>query len=139
MSILGSDLLGSAKKIFESAEACEVDFRNAISRAYYGMYHMALESLQNVPNFSGNHHSSLFGYMSNTAETKSEPFDSHKLKLLAYKLKQQRNARNDADYRIKDIMVSKEVCFATLEAADAFFGEWSQISTAMKPLVNQQD
>ncbi len=91
------------------------------------MYHETMSSLAYVPHFSSNHHKNLIGYMVTTSEHKAEPFDSRKLKILGYCLKQQRDARNDADYDLTGLTVSEEMANDVIESADIFFSEWNEL------------
>jgi len=122
-------LLGCAGSLIELEN--ESGFRGCISRAYYASYHQALESLQSVPAFSSNHHSNLIGYMSNKAENKLEPYDSAQLKVLGYSLRQQREARNEADYHISEVTVSKEMAETALAGSRLFFQKWNDLKKAI--------
>ena len=103
MSVSGDDFLNSAHEFLDKNR--EIDYRNFISRGYYGMYHKILSVLNYMPNVSGSHHSALFEYLTNSSQHKNESHDSKKLKLLGYKMKQERLYRNKADYELdcKDI------------------------------------
>ena len=89
-----------------------------------------MTSLTSVPSYSANHHGNLIGYMTTASECKNEPFDKHKLKVMGYNLKQMRDCRNEADYDITEVTVSKEMAEAGLEAADIFFGKWLALKEA---------
>lgn len=129
MAIISDDLLGCANSLIEMEN--ESGFRGCISRAYYASYHQALESLQSVPAFSTNHHSNLIGYMSNKAENKLEPYDSAQLKVLGYSLRQQREARNEADYHISEVTVNKEMAETALAGSRLFFQKWNDLKKAI--------
>ncbi|XGI80012.1 hypothetical protein ACED16_24340 [Enterobacter hormaechei] len=129
MAIISDDLLRCADSLIELDN--EGGFRSCISRAYYASYHHALESLQSVPAFSSNHHSNLIGYMSNKVENKLEPYDSAQLKLLGYNLRQQRAARNEADYHLSEVTVSKEMAETALNSSRLFFQKWSELKQAI--------
>ena len=125
MSINSEDFISSAK--FCLSHENEVGYRSYISRAYYGMFHEAMASLTNVPAFSSNHHGNLIGYMTNAAECKSEPYDKRKLKAMGYNLKQMRDSRNEADYHITEITITKEIADAAIFSAELFFSKWTAL------------
>lgn len=129
MAIISDDLLGCADALLQLEN--ETGYRSCTSRAYYASYHHALESLQSVPTFSSNHHSNLIGYMSNKAENKLEPYDPVQLKLLGYNLRQQREARNEADYHISEVTVSKEMAESALSSSKLFFQKWDELKKAI--------
>ena len=128
MSITSSDFLNIAKYCLDNDD--EAGFRSCISRAYYAMYHESLSSLKFAPKFSSNHHGNLIGYMTTPSEHKAEPFDSHLIKVLGYNLKQQRDARNEADYRITGVTTSREMAEASMAAAKLFFSKWDSLKSA---------
>lgn len=111
------------------AEDCEIGYRNAISRAYYAMYHEVKGNLTSLPSYSRDHHSNLIGYLRNKAENKLEPFEASKLKSMAYKLEQQRLSRNDADYDLGNCAIDKNMAEQCLLEVKAVFTEWQQMKT----------
>lgn len=128
MSITSRDILSSAKNCFSHGN--EADLRNAISRAYYAMYHEARDSLTSPPNYAGSQHSNLIGYLKNKSENKLEPYDSFKLKLLGYQLDQQRRARTDADYEIDSLDINEAIASVAIKTAEDFFDEWVTLKTS---------
>lgn len=98
MSVSGDDFLNSAHEFLDKKR--EIDYRNFISRGYYGMYHKVQAVLNYMPNVSGSHHSALIDYLRNSSQHKNEPYDSMKLKSLGYTMKQERLYRNKADYEL---------------------------------------
>ncbi|MWP50433.1 MULTISPECIES: hypothetical protein [unclassified Gilliamella] len=100
MSVSGDDFLNSAADFLSNER--EIDYRNFISRGYYGMYHKISAILECNPKVSISHHSALIEYLGTPSQHKNEPFDSNKLKSLSYILKQERLMRNKADYDIND-------------------------------------
>ncbi|EMO5815999.1 HEPN domain-containing protein [Raoultella planticola] len=128
MCVNSIDFVSAARLCLNHGD--EVGYRSCISRAYYGMFHEAMTSLTNVPAYSANHHGNLIGYMTTASECKNEPFDKHKLKVMGYNLKQMRDCRNEADYDITEVTVSKEMAEAGIEAADIFFGKWLALKEA---------
>ena len=129
MAIVSDDLLGCADVLLQLEN--ETGYRSCTSRAYYASYHHTQESLQSVPAFSSNHHSNLIGYMCNKAENKLEPYDPVQLKLLGYNLRQQREARNEADYHISEVTVSKEMAESALSSARLSFQKWDEMKKAI--------
>lgn len=128
MSSSSADFLDGAKYSLQKDD--EIGFRCAISRGYYAMYHEALASLKHVPNYLSNHHGNLIGYMTTSSEHKSEPYESRMIRVLGYNLKQQRDARNEADYHISQVTVTKEMAETSVEAAQLFFTKWSDLKSA---------
>jgi len=128
MSVNSIDFLDAAKHY--SLMADEASWRSAISRAYYAMYHETMLSLTCVPKYTNNHHGNLIGYMTTPAECKSEPFDTRSMRVLGYNLKQMRDARNEADYHITDVSVSKEMAETGIESAELYFSKWIEIKSA---------
>ncbi|HEN3281720.1 TPA: HEPN domain-containing protein [Yersinia enterocolitica] len=125
MPITSQNFLDSAKKC--SSLGDEADYRNTVSRAYYSMYHEALSSLLCIPNYSSNHHSNLISYLRTKSENSKEPFDTFKMRSLAYRLDQQRQARHEADYDISSVEISKDIAESAIAAADLFFDDWSSL------------
>ncbi|EOZ2961933.1 hypothetical protein LH671_16590 [Enterobacter kobei] len=128
MSINSIDFFNAAKQY--SSMADEASWRSAISRAYYSMYHETMVSLTCVPKYTSNHHGNLIGYMTTPAECKGEPYDSRTMRLLGYNLKQLRDARNEADYHIADISVSKEMADTAIASAELYFSKWTALKSA---------
>jgi uncharacterized protein (UPF0332 family) len=128
MSIVSQDFLVSSKSCLDLGS--EVDFRNAVSRAYYAMYHEAKGSLTCQPNYSGSQHSNLIGYLKNKSENKLEPYDSYQMKLLGYRLDQQRKARHEADYDLDSVEVNQLIAEVAIGTAEEFFESWSSLKTA---------
>lgn len=128
MPIVSADFLTSSKSCLELGS--EVDFRNAVSRAYYAMYHEARSSLNCQPNYSGSQHSNLIGYLKNKSENKLESYDSFQMKLLGYRLDQQRRARHEADYDLDIVDVTKGIAEVAIGTAEEFFESWRVLKTA---------
>ena len=128
MSVSSADFIIAARLCLGPGH--EAGYRSCISRAYYGMFHEAMTSLTRVPAYSSNHHGNLIGYMTNKSECRDEPFDKHQLKVMGYNLKQMRDSRNEADYHIAEVTVSKEMAEAGVESADIFFGKWLALKEA---------
>lgn len=129
MSVDSKDILKVAQSCCDLD--CEPGFRSCISRSYYAMFHESLANLKNVPSYSSNHHAGLISYMTSPAQTKSEPFDSYKLKVMGYNLKQQRDARNESDYHIKEVTVSKDMALTSIAAANLYFSKWEDLKLSI--------
>ncbi|WP_439291722.1 MULTISPECIES: HEPN domain-containing protein [Rahnella] len=127
MATTSNDILNTARLCMSKND--ESGYRSAISRAYYSMLHEAMSSLTHLPNFSHEHHKNTAGYMSNPAECKNEPYPKPSLKSLAYILKSQRDARNEADYDLKGVTVSQEMAQDVIEIAEEFFERWLVLKT----------
>ncbi|NMP26838.1 HEPN domain-containing protein [Rahnella sp. SAP-1] len=127
MSVTSSDILDTARLCLNKKD--ESGYRSAISRAYYSMLHEAISSLTCLPHFTREHHKNTVGYMSNSAECKNEPYPAMSLKSLAYVLKTQRDARNEADYELQTVTISEEMAQDVIEAAEEFFERWTLLKT----------
>ncbi|ELP0293558.1 hypothetical protein [Klebsiella pasteurii] len=125
MPISSSDFLSSAERCF--AEGSEVGYRNTISRAYYALYHEIKENLTCLPAYSRDHHSSLISYLKNKGENKLEPYDPVRLKSMAYKLEQQRLARNEADYDLGSFTIDHALAEQSLLEVKAIFSQWEKM------------
>lgn len=115
MSINGIDFLKSAMSCLEQDN--EAGFRNAISRAYYAMYHETLNLLPQYKKPKKNHHYSLIDYLHSFKNDESNVFP---YRPLSYRLKQQRNFRNQADYNIDGITITYNNAQATIKEAEIF-------------------
>ncbi len=93
------------------------------------MYHLCLESLQHIPKYSNNHHQSLISYMKNKNECKLESYDKQKLKVLAYRLAQQRGERNRADYDAFTDCIKKESAETAIESMNKFIEDWAILTS----------
>ncbi|NUU68229.1 hypothetical protein HQN64_19265 [Enterobacteriaceae bacterium BIT-l23] len=128
MSITSCDFLNAARRFCVQND--EASLRSVISRAYYAMFHEAMQSLTCVPEYAGNHHGNLIGYMITPAECKGEPFRERDLQGLGYSLKQMRDARNVADYRIMDATVSRDMAEQGISTAERYFTQWANLKSA---------
>lgn len=119
MTIQSFDFLRSSEHCLSLDE--EVGYRNAVSRAYYAMFHRASEVLEHIPSAEHNHHANLISYMQGRMGMPKEHIPAARLKLLAYDLRQMRQARNEADYRLSDSKINVNVATESLLAAQHFF------------------
>ena len=127
MPITSSEFLSSAERCF--AEDCEIGYRNAISRAYYALYHEIKDNLTSLPAYTRDHHASLISYLKNKGENKLEPYDPRSLKSMAYKLEQQRLARNEADYDLSSCGINKAMAQQSILEVKTIFSQWEQMQT----------
>lgn len=123
MTIQSFDFLRSSEHCLLLKE--EVGYRNAVSRAYYAMYHRAGEMLANVPSIDHNHHANLINYMQGRLGVPQEQLSAARLKILAYDLRQMRQARNEADYRLAESKINADVAKESLLTAQHFFNRIS--------------
>ncbi|QLD06793.1 hypothetical protein [Citrobacter freundii] len=119
MTIQSFDFLRSSEHCLTLDE--EVGYRNAVSRAYYAMFHRAGEALEHVPSVEHNHHANLINYMQGRMGIPKEGISPARLKILAYDLRQMRQARNEADYRLSDSRINADVARESLLTAQHFF------------------
>jgi uncharacterized protein (UPF0332 family) len=128
MAINSRDFLYIARQLCIQDD--EASLRSAISRAYYAMFHEAMQSLNCVPEYTCNHHGHLIDYMITPAECKCEPFRKRDLQGPGYSLKQMREARNKADYHITDVMVSRDMAEQSIRTAERYFTQWANLKSA---------
>ncbi|EBQ5971345.1 hypothetical protein EVH65_23065 [Salmonella enterica subsp. enterica serovar Newport] len=119
MTIKSTDFLRSSEHCLLLDE--EVGFRNAVSRAYYAMFHKAGETLESVPCADHNHHANLINYMQGRLGVPVEKISASRLKILAYDLRQMRQARNEADYRLSESKINANVAKEAILTAQHFF------------------
>ncbi|CAH8187764.1 conserved hypothetical protein [Vibrio aestuarianus] len=116
MPVNPEDFLSESQNLLTNATS-EIQYRSAVSRSYYAMYHKVLSILDQAPRSypKMGDHSSLIEYLKSDAEMdESLPF--MKLKGLSYMLRQERLKRNEADYDLNDT-VSKSDADASLATA----------------------
>ncbi len=121
MPINAEDFYTSAKNIVGQEATSEVDRRTAISRAYYSVYHKVLSVLDNDPrSYSGKGcHGSLIHYLQTDAQHE-ESIEFSTLRRIAYILKQERDNRILADYKL-DAEVSPLLVERTFASVDRCF------------------
>lgn len=128
MSVNAEDFYNSAKQAVEQEPTNEIARRTAISRAYYSIYHKVLSVLDNEPRtYSGKGcHGSLIHYLQTDAEHE-ESIEFSTLRRLAYILKQERDNRTLADYKLQDdvsdILVQRT--FATVDRCYSIINDTS--------------
>ncbi|CAH6804837.1 HEPN domain-containing protein [Vibrio chagasii] len=102
MPTKADEFLTTAESVFKLNGSCESHIRCTISRSYYSMYHKVLETLDNSPYaYTGKGcHASLIEYLQSDAKNE-ERIDFSQLRRLSYMLKQEKDRRVDADYRLE--------------------------------------
>jgi len=97
LSVTGKDFLEFADRCV--AQGDEIGYRNAVGRAYYGVYHEISGTLEKAV---FNHtHQTIRDYLIKDAWLKgNEPFDKMKLISLGSRLKLMHTQRVSADYNI---------------------------------------
>lgn len=106
MAVDYSNFITEATEALESQEASEIKCRCSISRAYYGLYHLALEyadsvSVPPVSDCSGPVHKNLAAYYQGSYD--SDEAIKMKHRRIGYILKQLHENRVKADYKIDKI------------------------------------
>ncbi|WP_435234496.1 hypothetical protein ACR30L_12030 [Psychromonas sp. PT13] len=104
MSVKPEDILAAAEWMIEGSPS-EVKIRASISSSYYSMYHKVLSILSNEPiRYEGKGiHAALIKYLQTDAKH-DENYDFMTLKSLAYMLKQEKDSRVIADYKLCSIL-----------------------------------
>lgn len=128
MPVTSDQILDTARLCL--SEEIESGYRSAISRSYYSMLHESMSSLTALPHFTHEHHKNTVGYMSTPSECKGEPYPTQTLKSLGFVLRQWRDSRNEADYDLVGVTVSKEMGQDAIEAAEIYFDRWSKLKSA---------
>lgn len=103
MSILGKDFITAANKCMELSS--ETGYRNAISRAYYALYHETCSILTCCPPTT---HEGVVQYLLSDARRKNEPYELMVLVQLGAVLKQQKVKRKRSDYDLNDTIIESE-------------------------------
>lgn len=108
MPINAEDFYNSATETIKD-NSSEVYCRNAVSRTYYSMYHKVLSILDKEPlSYPGKGvHGSLITYLESDAAN-DESIDFMKLKALSYMLRQVRERRVCADYKLEEAIALKD-------------------------------
>lgn len=111
MSVTAADFLNTAKTLL-SNQATEIDFRNAISRAYYSSFHLSKPVAKHLPYLSlspqtalGSHDEIIFRFIQCP---NSYPHWSL-AKSIGYIMSRMKNKRRVADYEIELTVVKEEV------------------------------
>ncbi|EKN4026312.1 hypothetical protein [Yersinia kristensenii] len=121
MALNNNDFLLSAIANFKFNN--EVGYRNAISRAYYSTYHKSLSQVVKMPATRSSHHVALIQYLASEQCFQNEQYEEETLKELSRCMKQLRNARNKADYKL-DTTIKKTVAEENMALAHRIFDLW---------------
>lgn len=113
-----NDFLSFAESAMDMDD--EVGFRNAISRAYYSMFHQVMNTLKNPPTGVKNIHKELSDYLQSPEALRMEPFDKLSMVQLSALLKQQKSKRCFADYDLS-MNFSKTDAKEAITIAKRFF------------------
>jgi len=109
------DFLHRAKRLLQP-EAAEADIRNAVSRAYYAVFHYAKLNADRFswPSCCGSTHERLF-----------QQYEDNRQEALSYRLRDLHRHRVKADYQLQHVILYSEVkkhlasCEDTLKRAGA--------------------
>lgn len=100
MSVCGQDFIDFAEKCVTFKD--EIGFRNAVGRAYYGVYHEICDKLEHCLVLDS--HKGVREYLMNRTLCKNEPFDKMKLRSIGAILQQMHTKRKWADYELNRTM-----------------------------------
>ncbi len=125
MPVNENNFLNSTINSFNSGS--EIDYRNAISRSYYAVYHKSLSLLDSLPNFNSSHHAGLINYLSTSECAKHEGYNESTLKEISRLLKVMRKARNDADYNL-DSVITKNTSIGQFSCCRQLNELWTSAS-----------
>lgn len=124
MSINACDFIRIAKRGIEVCDD-EMGYRNAISRAYYSIYHSASSLVterkipkyngKDMPNVKGGTHLKLAYYLTDE-ENNKEPFSRNDMAVIAVKLKMTKMLRTTADYFLKRTVTVEDAEYMIIEA-----------------------
>ncbi|HIC7643356.1 hypothetical protein AB6825_22850 [Serratia proteamaculans] len=112
MSVTGKDFHEFAQKCMSYDD--EISYRNAIGRAYYGLYHEVCSALHNCPATS---HTGVATYLQDEAWRGNEPYEKFAMKSLGIVLQQQHSKRKQCDYQI-DLNVTKEDALESMKVTE---------------------
>lgn len=111
-------------------ECCdEAGYRNAVSRAYYSIYHSAssLVSSRQIPKYNGKGTPNVMGgthrklaYYLTDNENNKEPFNRDDMSVIAVKLKMTKTLRTTADYHLTRTVTAEDADYMIMEAEGIF-------------------
>jgi uncharacterized protein (UPF0332 family) len=102
MSIQYGDFMLSAESMHQAASA-EIDFRNSVSRAYYAAFHSCLPIGDKLPGFAdeiGGEHARLISKLEGKAVCAKTRNQDMSIRSVGYLLRQVRQLRVEADYKL---------------------------------------
>lgn len=108
MPVTTDELIEHTHSLLNSSSN-EAEYRNVVSKGYYGMYHSVLSILDNAPPsvIGQGVHASLISYLKSHDVRHSERHNQMSLKALAMVLSQYKDKRVVADYKLEST-VTKE-------------------------------
>ncbi|EJO9909268.1 hypothetical protein ACEV90_13375 [Vibrio parahaemolyticus] len=117
-----------------SSATTEIEFRNIISRSYYGMYHGVLEILtcDPVPIQGVGCHESLKHYLVSYDAKQNEPYDKNDLRRLKTFLEIYKTLRKKADYNLDESFSSTQAK-STADSLDKFLVQCSKMQASVTP------
>jgi uncharacterized protein (UPF0332 family) len=119
MSISPLDILDFAERCSKNQQ--EVDYRNAIARAYYASYHRVLAHMKNAPSSKGiSAHQSLLDYLNKDAHELEVSLKSAESKALGYMLLSLKIRRGASDYKLGDMFTQAQAETAIQDAKKIF-------------------
>lgn len=131
MPVTSKDFLSLVQQATPQA-TCEMDYRNVISRSYYGMYHGVLEMLTKrpVPIKGAGCHESLKDYLTSYDAKKDEPYNPKDLQRLKTFLEIYKTKRRKADYDLDEEIFQKEAV-ASSSALEQFLLQCSSMKATV--------
>jgi uncharacterized protein (UPF0332 family) len=119
MPITPNDILDFAERCSKNNQ--EVDFRNAIARAYYAAYHKVLSNLKNAPSSKeASAHKALIDYLSDDAFKHEVSLEQNASKSLGYILQGLKMRRGDSDYSLDKSFTQNDADVAIKDAKKFF-------------------
>lgn len=124
MPIIYGDVLAVAKALSKTDSATEADYRSAISRAYYAMYHRALHWEDALPakghniGPAGGVHQQLVNRLANPDTKKCSSDQANASIKVKMRLDVLRQRRKTADYEL-DKSVSKLECIQQIQQVES--------------------
>lgn len=119
--------------LIQNAECeTEIDYRNIISRGYYGMYHGVLDMLTQRPIMlaDGGVHESLKEYLGSHHAKNNEPYDRREMLRLKTLLGIYKVKRQNADYQL-GIAVSKQEAEAAIVATSKLLATCQEMKDSL--------
>lgn len=109
----------------------EIDYRNIISRGYYGMYHSVLDMLTQRPIMlaDGGVHESLKEYLGSHHAKTHEPYDRREMLRLKTFLEIYKVKRQNADYQLS-VDISKKEAESAIHATKNLLAKCEEMKAA---------
>ncbi|WP_041942594.1 hypothetical protein [Vibrio furnissii] len=131
MPVSSKDFLSLVQSATTNA-SCEIDYRNIISRSYYGMYHGVLELLTKrpIPIKGVGCHESLKNYLTSYDAKRDEPYNPKDMQRLKTFLEIYKTKRKKADYDLDEEVFQNEA-IAICSALDKFLKQCASMQAAV--------